>query len=1002
MATFLSEDNKQLLKKSYKLPKGLKDKLSATLAATKQYSNSIGHKRLEHLVNDDFNDRSKGKETQSMKGRIPFGLLKRWQNAFKYTQPNGLEYHMLGGEDMKNWVNGTINRERTMVKPVLPQKDNNTPKPSKPKANTKKPLKIEKPKLHIHESSEHEYYEYMRDYDVSEVFRMYQDGDKPWVGLINPESYHQALKEFTKYGKLIRFPKQKIYQWFGTIMRNTAILTSITEIAGHSTYSPLDEFLDAFFYSYDEGAVDYDAWEKYKTEIDYDDDYGAMIEYLNNLEPPFFNWCRMPDGSDPWSDFGIEPLEKIINEYNENKTAEEVLVLLNRALDVAHCRGDLASIFIVGGCQSLTQISEEAQKNKKSIIISENQLNKLKQLLDEGRNADKAKAKTLEVIRDYFNNASWLDNEFQDEAANPNHLSIVDYIENKLRELCFHANIPDSVIRLEPIIMNIALRLGFEQGSIEDTQKLNRLFKMVEFIKNGQQKGNLPIQLNKLTLENTTYDSLNNIFGDIIDNEARAEKERIESANYSEGMNPNYKILSDVDYETAHKYGEYSCSGSKLCYTQSENTWQHYTKKGLISVYLLLRNDWQEVPEVHGENTPYDDYGLSMIFLFIDEYGDLVYSNTRWNHDTRGQGPRNVDQSFTKEQISQLLNVNFNQVFKQGKSWEDLINNVLQRLHKGEPISSIFDYSEDSSNGLIYVELKGKLNYYNQDKGNFISEEWFESMGDFHDGLAVVGLKDKENFITEEGKLLSPIWFDYVSHFEEDRPATKVKLDSKYNLVTKEGKLVFDPWLDYIGIFNYKGYAKIALDDAYNIIDINGKILSPIWFDEIWLNLDITVEKYNKTYIFNPKTCIGLDLNTSMVKSGLPCSVAHDFKIQKENFYIGDGHNDYYLFPSVMFDFVRYFSEASSNMYDKVQIEINKLNNQLDNVRTNRDYDYLMSEINRLKTEAKKCKFRALVGLEDEKYFIDLNGNLFSATNPSEHVGKIPSNIDEAFEKDEV
>ena len=67
-------------------------------------------------------------------------------------------------------------------------------------------------------------------------------------------------------------------------------------------------------------------------------------------------------------------------------------------------------------------------------------------LLNEGRNADKAKEKTLEVIRKFFNNASWLDDEFVDAAANPNGLSTVDYIENRLKELCFHANIPDAVI----------------------------------------------------------------------------------------------------------------------------------------------------------------------------------------------------------------------------------------------------------------------------------------------------------------------------------------------------------------------------------------------------------------------------------------------------------------------------------------------------------------------------------------------------------------------------
>ena len=84
----------------------------------------------------------------------------------------------------------------------------------------------------------------------------------------------------------------------------------------------------------------------------------------------------------------------------------------------------------------------------------------LRYLLDEGKNAEKAKLETYKVIEKFFGYASWLNYPFNDEAANPNHLSIRDYIENKLRELLFHANCPDAFIRLEPIIMNVALHLG--------------------------------------------------------------------------------------------------------------------------------------------------------------------------------------------------------------------------------------------------------------------------------------------------------------------------------------------------------------------------------------------------------------------------------------------------------------------------------------------------------------------------------------------------------------
>jgi hypothetical protein len=90
---------------------------------------------------------------------------------------------------------------------------------------------------------------------------------------------------------------------------------------------------------------------------------------------------EMPDGSDAWSDYGLEPLEKILSQYNEDLSPEEVLVLVNRALDVYHQRGDMASIFIQGGSKALTNIAENIEKtNNKKVYITEKQMVKLWQL----------------------------------------------------------------------------------------------------------------------------------------------------------------------------------------------------------------------------------------------------------------------------------------------------------------------------------------------------------------------------------------------------------------------------------------------------------------------------------------------------------------------------------------------------------------------------------------------------------------------------------------------
>jgi hypothetical protein len=270
--------------------------------------------------------------------------------------------------------------------------------------------------------------------------------------------YSKALSEFTKYGKLVKFPARYIYQWMGIIMRNTAILKANTSIAGHSQWFPEEEFED-FVISYfnnsrevesvssDEikieispndviklrdgefntlnEAVDkygqtYLPWmsqddvdrivaqqdlarQKAKFEQIYGDigefiaefnesskqygqieiDYNTnkiywVVDSMNFLDLiGFYDWMIMPDGSDAFSDFGIEPLERVLSEYDENLPPEKVLVMVNKALDVYHMRGDMASIFVVGGSKSLDRIAEEIKRSGKKVYITEEQLIKL-------------------------------------------------------------------------------------------------------------------------------------------------------------------------------------------------------------------------------------------------------------------------------------------------------------------------------------------------------------------------------------------------------------------------------------------------------------------------------------------------------------------------------------------------------------------------------------------------------------------------------------------------
>ena len=162
---------------------------------------------------------------------------------------------------------------------------------------------------------------------------------KKW-NLIPKEPYWNALTNYMQYGEAFRTPERLIDGWLELIAENTVILSHMTEIFGHSMSYPTDELIDIFFYEReDEAPQDYEGW----------------CEFLEELG--FFDWCVLPDGSDAISDYGIEPIFKILNTLKSDATKGEKLIAINRCLDVVHCRGDLSSAFIEGGKKTCSEIS---------------------------------------------------------------------------------------------------------------------------------------------------------------------------------------------------------------------------------------------------------------------------------------------------------------------------------------------------------------------------------------------------------------------------------------------------------------------------------------------------------------------------------------------------------------------------------------------------------------------------------------------------------------------
>ena len=100
----------------------------------------------------------------------------------------------------------------------------------------------------------------------------------------------------------------------------------------------------------------------------------------------------------------------------------------------------------------------------------------------------------------------------------------------------------------------------------------------------------------------------------------------------------------------------------------------------------------------------------------------------------------------------------------------------------------------------------------------------------YQEGFAAVRRGDElYNFIDEKGNLLSDEWFDWIDNFKEGF-ARLQRGDGQYNFIDANGKIISEQWFDWVDDFQ-EGFARLQRsDDLMNFIDENGKIISSEWF----------------------------------------------------------------------------------------------------------------------------------------------------------------------------
>ena len=464
---------------------------------------------------------------------------------------------------------------------------------------------------------------------------------------------------------------------------------------------------------------------------------------------------------------------------------------------------------------------EEGKSTNKNVILTEEQFDIFRELILEG--GDSRLKPIKNIIRTAFEGTALNPDAYVTSAEYqvPNRGEQTTWMHYLIYSLRHDFNLMGNSD--VPMLKNVAkiafLELNFEKGN-QDLSKLNVFKKIVNLIKNDDKAKAEFIQS-----DNVTFSSVYEQYSGILQQMDDEQRNAVNSKTYENGS--KYKITLIDDFNTARELGKYTGDGSegRLCYTERVPTWNSFTNNGNNQCYLCYMPNYKEIPPQKGEGYPKDEYGLSMIWLFVDEKGNISNSNVRWNHGDHSYS--NVDNIFTESEISDIVGVNFYETFKPNNKWEETLSDAMERLANGEGPETVFDQFYDSEEGFAIVGLNSKWNFITTN-GKLLSDTWFDNCYDFKNDFARVELNNKRNFLSADGKILSDIWFDKCYDFRNG--IASVELNNKENFVTTDGKLLSDTWFDIC--YNFEnGFACVELNDKFNFVNTDGRLLSDTWFD---------------------------------------------------------------------------------------------------------------------------------------------------------------------------
>lgn len=646
--------------------------------------------------------------------------------------------------------------------------------------------------------------------------------------VIDPVQYKKALELFMEQGPaLFRFPDSIIDGWLKGAISNIYRLEATTALYGHTNWFPA-----------------YDIADHYDIDIsEIDDQYGYLVEYLDKIG--FYDWAVLPDGTWACSDYGFQQYDPILREYSSNLTAGQKLILLNRIIDIHHCRGNLSSAFIKGGaaaCSAISNLNENIDKpiniyhclSPKSMNLIDACRNVAKNGLIPNNNGEVGNAIWFSYTPYYENAKVVLGLEMTNSIKNEYDITgdrIEDSGENGI--LWAHTSIPfeSLFIKKAPAIyIHRNKELSF---AIDFDKQLSNI--QLKAINKGL-KGMTDVYGECTIFTDILYPFLTNPQIGKIEDNPMIKKDILFKAGLNENKIIEKLALVRKDVNTSpteaqKKAGNYAMGhividGMEITIENPKGSYRKGKDRNGKEWKCLMHNDYGYFTKSKG----YDGDAVDVfIGPDIDDY-DKVYVVDQ-NNSKREFDESKVMLGFkSKKEAKAAYLSNYSKDWKgfrkitgvslklfkkwlyrgrkQQQPFADYVEIKKNQLNESKQLTPMDDYrdfaatdmgrklepgrfsntpksTEPGFDGWKRVRKGTKMNLQNEGTGELISSQWFDWVGYMIDGIAIVSDNGKWNYINQSGNLISSIWFDDVSEFNDGFGEVTIKNNNGDELIKR-------------------------------------------------------------------------------------------------------------------------------------------------------------------------------------------------------------------------